>query len=102
MHDYLANHYAEAVTLDIVADKLKITSSYLSTYYKEKTGTNFVEHPAATLLHTDLFVQEIAVQTGFLNISSFNRVFKKFTGITASDYRRNASQAYTPEEDFPA
>ncbi|WP_018756273.1 helix-turn-helix domain-containing protein [Paenibacillus terrigena] len=110
VHDYLANHYAEAVTLDIVADKLKITSSYLSTYYKEKTGTNFVdavnkyrvEQASTLLLHTDLFVQEIAVQTGFLNISSFNRVFKKFTGITASDYRRNASQAYTPEEDFHA
>lgn len=97
---YLKEHYAEDITLDLVAGKMNITGGYLSTYFKEKTGINFVDYvnefrirqAMDLLLQTDLKIQDIAVQTGYQTMSSFNRTFKKFAGITPSEYRRyNAS-----------
>ncbi|CAG7651050.1 helix-turn-helix domain-containing protein [Paenibacillus allorhizosphaerae] len=36
--------YAEDISLDMLADKLNMSSTYLSVYIKEKTGANFSEH----------------------------------------------------------
>src|SRR5690606_12486437 len=42
--DYVEKHYAEDITLDIVAEHLHITGGYLSTYFKDKTGEYFVDY----------------------------------------------------------
>lgn len=89
-------HYAEDLSLDALADQLNISTSYLSTYIKEKTGANFMEHLHDTrvrnaqdlLLSTDLNIQEIGIQVGYRNISSFNRMFKNRTGSSPGEYRR--------------
>ncbi|UKS26585.1 helix-turn-helix domain-containing protein [Paenibacillus sp. HWE-109] len=91
-------HYAEDLSLDVLADQLNLSTSYLSTYIKEKTGANFMEHlhdrrvrNAQHLLHqTDLNIQEIGVQVGYRNISSFNRMFKNRTGSSPGEYRRTS------------
>jgi len=89
-------HYAEDLSLDALADQLNLSVSYLSTYIKEKTGINFMEHLHETrvrnaqelLLSTELNIQEIGVQVGYRNISSFNRMFKSRTGFSPGEYRR--------------
>lgn len=95
---YLEANYANPqITLDHVADKINITGGYLSTYFKEKTGINFndylnkvrIEKAKQLLEHTDDRIQDIATQVGYLNLSSFNRMFKKFTGVTPSELRQN-------------
>lgn len=98
--DYLQDHYSEDITLDLIAGKLNITGGYLSTYFKEKTGTNFVDfvnefrikQAVKLLLQTDMKIQDIALQAGYQTMSSFNRIFKKFLGVTPSEYRRNNIQ----------
>ncbi len=95
--DYLKVHYMEEITLDKMAEKLNITGGYLSTYFKEKTGMNFLEYVndvrirnARELLETsDMKIQEIAEKVGYQNLNSFNRMFKKFTGVTPSEFRKN-------------
>ncbi|WP_261303961.1 helix-turn-helix domain-containing protein [Paenibacillus andongensis] len=92
----IQDHYAEDLSLDTLADQLNLSTSYLSTYIKEKTGANFMEHlhdrrvrNAQELLHhTDLNIQEIGIQVGYRNISSFNRMFKNRTGSSPGEYRR--------------
>ncbi|MFK7693793.1 helix-turn-helix domain-containing protein [Paenibacillus sp. HJGM_3] len=94
--EYMETHYTKDVTLDIVAGKLNITPGYLSTYYKEKTGNNFIDtlneirikKAAEILRQTDLRIQDIAEQVGYLNMNSFYRMFKKFMGITPTDFRK--------------
>jgi len=96
---YVETHYAEDVSLDLLAERLGITGGYLSTYFKEKTGINFVDYVGEfriqkakdLLLHTDMKIQDIASKTGYVTMSSFNRAFKRFTGITPSEYRRGVS-----------
>ncbi|BFT69128.1 helix-turn-helix domain-containing protein [Paenibacillus sp. P36] len=88
--------FAEDLSLDVLADQLNLSTSYLSTYIKEKTGANFMEHlhdrrvsNAKELLHsTDLNIQEISIQVGYRNISSFNRMFKNRTGSSPGEYRK--------------
>ncbi|TJY44127.1 helix-turn-helix domain-containing protein [Cohnella pontilimi] len=94
--EYIEKHYQQDVSLDTLADKLGITRSYLSTYFKEKTGIYFVDYvnrvrinlAKELLMNTDIKIQEAAARVGYQNINSFNRMFKKFTGVTPSEYRK--------------
>lgn len=103
VHDYLEQHYDKDITLDALADKLNISSSYLSRYFKEKTGDYFVDYVNSVriskvkplLLKTDILIQDAAQSVGYQNINSFNRMFKKFTGYTPSEYRKSHKENYT-------
>lgn len=92
----MQTQYAEDLSLDYLSAKFNLTSTYLSAYIKEKTGLNFSDHmqgirmeKARELLAcTSLTINEISQQVGYLNITSFNRTFKKVTGITPGAYRK--------------
>jgi two-component system response regulator YesN len=94
---YVLANYAKDITLESVADKLNITGGYLSTYFKEKRGMNFndyvnsvrIEMAQNYLKHSNLKIQEVASKVGYQNLNSFNRMFRKFSGVTPSDYRRD-------------
>lgn len=94
--DYIEEHFAEDISLDILAEQLKMSKGYLSTYFKEKTGMNFIDYlnefritkAKQFLSNTDLKIQEIAEKAGYLNSSSFFRMFKRNTGVTPGDYRK--------------
>ena len=94
--DYVNNHLSEEIYLDALAEKLNLSSGYLSSYFKEKTGTNIVEYvnetrirkAAELLVETRMKVQEVAEAVGYRNITSFNRMFKKYTGLKPSEYRK--------------
>ncbi|MDI4649120.1 helix-turn-helix transcriptional regulator [Cohnella hashimotonis] len=93
---YIEDHYAEDISLDMMADRLNITRGYLSTYFKEKSGTNFVDYVMTyrmdkakeILSRTDLKIQEVGQLVGYANVSTFIRVFKKQTGTTPGDYKK--------------
>ncbi|CAG7629900.1 HTH-type transcriptional activator RhaR [Paenibacillus solanacearum] len=95
--EVLHTKYVEDISLDYLADKLNMSNAYLSVYIKEKTGVNFIDHlndirigkARELLIGTDLSIQDISVRSGYRNITSFNRMFKKWTGMTPGEYRRN-------------
>ena len=72
-----------------------MNTSYLSTLFRQVTGTTFKEHlnrvrveEAARLLsNTDYPVMEIAIACGYKDQSYFTKVFKKLTGLTPKQYR---------------
>ncbi|MFD2332785.1 helix-turn-helix domain-containing protein [Cohnella sp. GCM10020058] len=94
--DYVNAHLSEAIYLDTLADKLKMSSSYLSTYFKGKTGVNIVDYINETriarakelLCDNRAKINDVAKTVGYQNITSFNRMFKKFTGTTPSEHRK--------------
>lgn len=102
--DYLDKHYGEDINLNIVADKLNLTSSYLSSTFKEKTGINFseylntlrIERAKELLMNLDLRIQDIALQVGYQNVNSFIRMFKRSSGLTPGEYRKR----YGGEDHF--
>ncbi|EPD81168.1 hypothetical protein HMPREF1207_04925 [Paenibacillus sp. HGH0039] len=92
----LENKFADDISLDLLADKLNLSAAYLSVYIKEKTGVNFSEQLNAIRIRrakellggTGLSVQEISVRIGYRNVTSFNRMFKKMTGLPPGEYRK--------------
>jgi AraC-like DNA-binding protein len=102
--DYLDHHYGEDINLNIVADKLNLTSGYLSSIFKEKTNINFseylnnlrVERAKELLVNVDLRIQDIATQVGYQNVNSFIRMFKRRYGLTPGEYRKR----HTGDEPF--
>jgi AraC-like DNA-binding protein len=85
----------DEISLTKVAQAVNISANHLSEKFKEVTGVNFVTYVARIrfenargLLHDpDIRVSEVAFAAGFQSLSQFNRVFKKFSGQSPSDYR---------------
>jgi AraC-like DNA-binding protein len=109
--NFIDEHISEELSLTKVAKAAGTSSNYLSEKFKEATGINFVQYvalgryqKAATLLReADLRVSEIAFAAGFQSLSQFNRVFKKFSGKTPTEYRaaararaRNSREWFSP------
>lgn len=95
--DYISEHYAQEHTLGELARLVNMEQTYVSNLFKKKTGltlTNFtqkvrIEAAVHQLLHTRLPVSAISCACGFSNDNYFNKVFKRWTGKTPSDFRRS-------------
>ena len=91
----IMKHFKENKDVAFYADKLCITSKYLTMVIKEVSGKSakdwIVEYIVleikALLKNTNMNIQEIAVKTNFANQSSLGRFFRKHTGMSLSQYR---------------
>ena len=93
--EYVEQHYSEDIYLDLFADKLGLTKEYISIYFKNKTGVNLsdyindvrIQKAIKLLKNPSLKVQDIGSRVGLVNVNTFIRVFKKYTGKTPNEYR---------------
>ena len=91
----IMKHFKENKDVAFYADKLCITSKYLTMVIKETNGKSakdwiveYVILEIKTLLkNTNMNIQEIAIRTNFANQSSLGRFFRKHTGMSLSQYR---------------
>ncbi|MEK5238899.1 AraC family transcriptional regulator [Paenibacillus sp. FSL L8-0470] len=102
---YIREHYREALTLEETAGHFFISPSYLSRVFHRLTGFHFREYivhirirEAERLLAGSAGkIQEIASAVGFEHLSHFNKTFKKSTGLTPLQYRKEVkSQPSSP------
>src|SRR4029450_7527166 len=92
---FIEEHSGEELSLRRWAKAANIPPNYLSEKFKHVTGMNFVEYVACTrfkeacrLLHDgDLKISDIAFAAGFQSLSQFNRVFKRLTGKSPTQFR---------------
>ncbi len=92
---YIDGHYQEDIFLDKLAEEFGSSSKYLSSLIKNETGKKFsvyltelrIRRAEDLLLHTELGVKEIAASVGYSDQRYFNRIFKKLTGKTPTQYR---------------
>ena len=91
------NHdLTQDLSLQAQADLFSVTPSYLSHLFKKETGmtlSNYVNqqrinHAKYLLTTTDLQIQQIAHDCGFIDICYFSKIFKKYTGVPPSEYRK--------------
>lgn len=96
--DYIEANYSRNLSLEEVAGKVNLSSYYFSRFYKEETGRNFsdkltqirIEKAKELLSDPDATVKDVAWRVGFADPSYFSKTFRKTTGITASNYRKQA------------
>ncbi|HEY4271916.1 MAG TPA: AraC family transcriptional regulator [Candidatus Udaeobacter sp.] len=92
---FIEEHSREELSLTKVAKAVNINANHLSENFKQITGINFVEYVARTRFKTacsllrnpNLRISEIAFAAGFQSLSQFNRVFKKFSRKSPTQYR---------------
>ena len=97
---YLEDNYMFDISLDSVGEILHISPAYLSAQFKKYQKMNFLDCltelriNAAKELLTDPFRSsaEVASMVGYEDASYFARAFKKRTGMTPTQYRRQAGQ----------
>lgn len=93
---YVTMHYTETLPVSEAAAVCQCSPSHFMRWFKQMTGQGFTEYlnayrlnTAAELLRTtDDTVLAVAEQTGFKNLSYFNRAFKTHYGLTPKEYRR--------------
>lgn len=93
--DYIRNHYNEEISLETIAGKVYVNPAYFSQLFKKETGYGFndyvnslrLENAKILLQQPFLKINEVANMVGYNNIVYFNRIFKKYIGVTPSEYR---------------
>src|SRR5258706_13949935 len=82
------------IYLDEAADVANLSVEAFCRYFKmhtQKTYTSFlnevrVSNACRLLINKDLTVQDVCFQSGFSNVSNFNRIFKRVIGKQPSKY----------------
>lgn len=93
--DYIDSHYTEDLTLDDVAAAIGFSKYHFSRLFRQYTGFSFcayichrrIKVAEELLEQPDLSITEIAMQSGFPSISTFNRVFRQHMNCSPSEYR---------------
>ena len=96
IEQYVEQNYKSKISLDEIADELHVNRSYLSRFYKNKTGVNLfdeilklrIESAKEYLLKTDMKTYEVSEAVGFEDAGYFSKMFKKIMGVSPKEFRK--------------
>lgn len=96
IRQYLTEHYAEKISLDLIAKNMYLSSAYISKIFKEETG----EAPINFLIKLRLeqareqleannrkSIKAISTSVGYEDVYYFSKLFKKYYGVSPLNYR---------------
>lgn len=93
--EFMDNNYNKNISVDMVAEHVKRSSSYLGRIFKESKGMTVndyliqlrIKRAMELLKQTDASVEEICREIGYANVSYFNKIFKARMGLTPGQFR---------------
>lgn len=94
---YIDEHFTQELRLVDIANLANMSPTYFSHIFRLLTGTTLTEYinsiriqKATELFKTsDMNITEVCYYVGFNNTAHFNKMFKKHTGISPSEYRKS-------------
>lgn len=95
---FLEENYTQDITLEQISEEANLSRFYFSRLFRKATGMNFnihlnrirVDKAEALIKTTRKPITEIAYDTGFCSIRTFNRSFKAIKGCTPQSLRHNS------------
>lgn len=92
---FIEENFQRPLTVEEAADVCGYSASHFMRWFRQVTGTSFIrylnqfrlEKAFLELKNTDKTVLEISHETGFDNLSNFNRLFKKQFQMTPRELR---------------
>ncbi len=92
---FVHDHYADHLNLAVAARVAGLEKTYFSRYFKQHTGMTFKRwlsdlriQRAIELMSTDLTITTIAHDVGFGDLRTFERAFRRFTGLCPRVFRQ--------------
>lgn len=95
--EYIHTNYHKRIPLASIAEKVNLSSSYLCRLFKSEVGMSITNYSnqvrmekAASLLRTsspNIYMKEISAAVGIDDQLYFSRIFKKYYGVSPSEYR---------------
>lgn len=94
---YIQENYFEDLSLSSLSKQFHVESSYFSRVFKKEMGDNLmlyiakrrIEKAIELINKKELSLTEISYLVGYDDYSYFNRVFRKITGKSPSEYKSN-------------
>lgn len=95
IYKHINQHFKRHISLDEISDLVSMTVPAFCRYFKKATGKTFtklvneyrVVHATKLLSESTMSIADVSFECGFNNFSHFNKLFKEFTGKSASKYR---------------
>ncbi len=96
IHEFLMNNYREEVNIEELSELVNLAKGSLCRFFKSQMGMTLFEYlnqikvdfACKLLMDPDLSIMEVGFDSGFNNISHFNKQFKKNMGVPPSEYRK--------------
>lgn len=93
--DYISSHFDQQLKLEDLSSLVGLTPESFSRFFKKATNQNVSDYildvrlgcAIRNLVDTDKTVSEICYESGFNNLSNFNRLFKKKKGCSPQEFR---------------
>ncbi len=95
LHNFLMKNYRDDLNLEQLATVANMAPGSLCRYFKGQTGMTVFEYllrirvdfACKLLMDPDFSVTRVCFDSGFNNLSHFNKQFRKYTGFTPTLYR---------------
>lgn len=96
IYHYTLNHFPKQITLKQVSDIVHLCPQSFCRYFRSRTKKRYssflmeirLSHSCKLLAETDYSISVVAYESGFMNLSNFNRHFKLLLGKTPLEYRK--------------
>ena len=98
--EYIKQNYSHKLSLSEISNYVHLNGQYLSTHFKSCTGTTIyeyitsvrIEHAKVQLCSTSDSCMKVAESVGYSDPHYFSRVFKKYVGVSPTEYRNLESK----------
>lgn len=94
---YIDDRLSEEISMEEISQIIHLNADYLTRIFKKEFGVSVnryiinqrIEKAKELLRNTDKSIGEIAMSVGYVNYSSFNKIFSKMVGMSPQEYKRS-------------
>ena len=98
---FIDRNFNRELTLEEVSREVHVSPYYFSKLFKEQTGENFINYLTLRRVETAkqlladgrLNIKNICTEVGYNDPNYFSRLFKRFEGVTPTEYREQMLKA---------
>lgn len=107
IYQYVGQHFQEEISLQVISDRVNMTPPAFCRFFKKLTSKTFtqftnemrIDHARRLLSQNHLSIAAVSYESGFNNLSHFNKHFKRIVGVSPSEYRKQRTHLVSTEKD---
>lgn len=100
IYKYVMSHFKDQISVEEIAEEVHMTTTSFCRFFKQRTNKSFIQYvndirigyACKLLLEGDYNISQIAYESGFENLSNFNKQFKKIKNLTPRQFALNFEQ----------